>query len=49
MRSVPGQKIDEDVESIVNVYLNDSNFIDQAKAWSEKARADRKGESIRSA
>jgi len=49
MLSVPGQEIDDDFKSIVNVYVGDSNFIDQAKAWSEKAEADRKGESIRSA
>ena len=42
MLSVPGQEIDDDVKSIVNLYSNDSNFIDRAKAWSEIARADRK-------
>jgi len=42
MRSVPGQEIDEDVQSIVNMYVDDSNFIDKAKRWSEIARTDRK-------
>ena len=47
MLSVPGQKID-DVKSIVNIYVEDG-FIIEAKAWSEQAGADRKGEFTRSA
>jgi hypothetical protein len=42
MLSVPGQEIDEDVKSIVNIYVDDSDFVEKARAWSETARADRK-------